>query len=138
MLDLYFSDSLYLNVIPKMKHDKVAVNILDVINKSESLHLKFPSIAADTETAKIATKHAATIACTYNYSIAIKTSVLHRRLYKHTCTKPMFPTTILNISFRSSSLPKLACVESLEAKHMSKFPFKPSMAGTNMNNALTS
>lgn len=53
-----------MKLTPKMKHDNVAVNTLDVINKSESLHLNFPSMAADTETAKMATKHAATIAWT--------------------------------------------------------------------------
>lgn len=71
-----------------MKHDKVAVNMLDVISNKESFQLKIPSIAADTEIAKTATRQAATIACTW--------------------TRAMFPTTILNISFLLFIFPKLA------------------------------
>ncbi len=37
----------------------------------------------------------------------------------------------------SSRLPRLACVDSLEASVISRLPFSPSSAGIRMNNLLT-
>lgn len=42
------------------------------------------------------------------------------------------PATILICCFIVSIRPKLACVDNLEAKVISKFPFKPNNAGTNI------
>lgn len=41
---------------------------------------------------------------------------------KQTWTREIFPTTIVVISLTDFILPRLAWVDSLEAKHMSKLP----------------
>lgn len=51
-----------------------------------------------------------------------------------TCTSAILPITILKISRRVVIFPKLACVDRREARHMSKFPLRPSRAGTSINN----
>lgn len=53
------------------------------------------------------------------------------------CTRAMFPTIILSTSRVESMFPKLACVESRDAKHMSRLPFKPNRLGTRMKSSPT-
>ena len=42
-----------------------------------------------------------------------------------TCTKLRFPSAKSHFVRGLSKVPKLACVESLDARVISKFPFKP-------------
>ena len=65
--------------------------------------------------AKQATKNAATVACT--------------------CTSDILPKTMTNTSRFEDIFPKFACVDSREARHISKFPFSPNSAGTKINNS---
>lgn len=95
----------------------MAVQTLAVANNRQLFHLKvysLPSIIALTVIAKIDTKTAATIACI--------------------CTNAILPTIIFTTSRNSCMLPKLACVDIREAKHISRLPFKPNSEGIRMNN----
>lgn len=102
---------------PKIKHDNVAVNMLDAISNIEWSHWNDRFIAAPTLMAKTATMNEATVACT--------------------CTNAILPMIIWIISRLDDILPKLAWVDSRDARHMSKFPLRPNRAGTRINSSFT-
>lgn len=101
--------------LPNTKHDDVAVNMLDATNSTAWDHSNVPFIKLPTLIANTATMNDATIACT--------------------CTNAMLPTIIWMISLLHVIRPKLAWVDRRDARHISKFPFKPNNAGTKMNSS---
>lgn len=105
------------NTKSNTKQDDVAVNIADAVSNITCSNSKLPSMAAPTDTANMATRNDATVACT--------------------CTNAMLPTIIRITSCRDVILPKLTWVERRDARHMSRLPFRPKRAGTRMNSSLT-
>lgn len=102
--------------LPRTKHEVVAVNMLEAVNKSAWSMLKGFSLKNDpTPIEKQETRNAATVACT--------------------CTRDMLPTTMCTISFAEFMFPRLACVERRDASVMSRFPFSPRSAGTRMKSS---
>lgn len=100
---------------PKIKQVDVAVNILDaIINIAWSNRTSPGFIAAPTAIANNDTIKAATMAWT--------------------CTNEIFPTIIRIVSVLDVILPRFACVDSRDDRHMSRLPLRPSKAGTNINN----
>uniref|UniRef100_A0A2M4DNR8 Putative secreted protein n=1 Tax=Anopheles darlingi TaxID=43151 RepID=A0A2M4DNR8_ANODA len=49
----------------------------------------------------------------------------------------MLPTIMCKIARLLVMLPRFAWVESRDARHMSRLPFRPSRAGTRMNSSVT-
>lgn len=108
---------LFLNfyLIPKIKHDNVAVNILEATNNIACSKTKLSCIAEPTIIANKETINDDTIA--------------------YTCTNAILPKTMLIISRQPVILPKLAWVDRRDARHISKLPLSPIKAGTRMNNS---
>ena len=97
---------------PKTKHDEVAVNIAEEVIRSAWSKWNFPLVAVPTPIENKETINAATVAWTW--------------------TSAILPTTMWHISFALVIFPKFACVDSLESRVMSRFPFNPSNAGTSI------
>lgn len=102
---------------PSTKHDDVAVNMLDAVNSMAWSNRNRPFMAAPTPIANRDTMKAATVACT--------------------CTSAILPTIMWMISRVLDMLPRFDCVESRDARHMSRLPLRPSRAGTRMNSSVT-
>lgn len=102
--------------LPRIKQELVAVDTLEAANNRQWFHSKLYSLlsAIAEIIAKIDTKMAATIACI--------------------CTNAMLPIIIFTISRNSCIFPRLAWVHKRDAKHMSRFPFRPNSEGTRMIN----
>lgn len=52
------------------------------------------------------------------------------KIFYCTCVKAKFPKIAFKVEVLSFILPKLTCVESLDASVISKFPLRPNKAGT--------
>lgn len=91
--------------------------MLDETKSIACAQMNVPFMAAPMLIAKTATINAATVACT--------------------CTKAILPIIMWTTSRFEVMLPKFACVERRDARHMSKLPLSPNSAGTSMNNSLT-
>lgn len=101
--------------LPRMKHEEVAVNMLDAVRSSAWSKLNLLLMIVPTPIEKTETINAATVAWTW--------------------TRAMFPTTIWTISFADDMFPRFACVESRDASVMSRLPLSPSSAGTRMKSS---
>lgn len=102
-------------VIPSTKQELVAVNMAEAVSNITWSKMMVPLMIAPTTTANMDTMKDATVACT--------------------CTSAMLPSTIWKISRRPDMLPRFACVERRDARHMSRLPFSPSNDGTRMNSS---